>query len=175
MLFRSNPSITEDNRNFGVNTKSRIFTSSADWSPTEKVSLSGGYTHSRVTSDAEIIFFLAGNLKTFGESRYFFRDNFFFVNGYVQLHPHARLFAGYRFHKDPGQGDRISTTSLLIGSFPYEFQSPEAKFVVSLHKNMEWIAGYQYFDYKEQFVKGQFYHAHLPYTSLRIYFGREER
>ncbi|MEK6321599.1 MAG: hypothetical protein AABN33_07945 [Acidobacteriota bacterium] len=171
----SNPSITEDNRNFGVNVKSRNFTSSVDWSPNEKLTLDGGFTHWRVTSDADIIFFLAGNLKTFGQSRYFLRDNFVYFNGYVQLHPRARLFAGYRLHRDPGQGDRTSTASVLIGSFKYEYQSPEAKFVVKLHRNMDWIAGYQYFDYKEQFVKGQFYHTHLPYTSLRIYFGRETK
>jgi hypothetical protein len=169
----SNPAITEDNRNFGVNVKSRIFTSSVDWSPKEKFSLNGGYTHSRVTSDAEIIFFLAGSLKTFGESRYFMRDNFVFLSGHVELHPRAQLFAGFSFHKDPGQGDRRSTTSVLIGSFPYEFQSSEAKFVVKLRRNMDWIAGYQYFDYKEQFINRQFYHAHLPYMSLRISFGRE--
>jgi len=169
----SNPAITEDNRNFGVNVKSRVITSSVDWSPKQKYSLNAGYTHSRVTSDAEIIFFLTGSLKTFGESRYFLRDNFVFLSGYVELHPRAQFFAGYRFHKDTGQGDRPSSTSVLIGSFPYEFQSSEAKFVVKLRRNMDWIAGYQYFDYKEQFVKGQSYRAHLPYTSLRISFMRE--
>lgn len=171
----TNPSIQEDNTNFGVDTKSRTFSSSVDWSPNEKFSLSGGYTHSQLTSDAQIIFFLANNAKTFGESRYFARDNFFFVNAYVQLHRRATLFAGYRIHNDPGQENRVSTATVFIGSFPYKFQSPEAKLVVRLHKNVDWIAGYQYFDYKEQFVNaiGQFYQAHLPYTSLRISFGRE--
>jgi hypothetical protein len=64
---------------------------------------------------------------------------------------------------------------LLIGSFPYDLQSPEAKVVIKLHKNVDWIAGYQYFSYEENFpnTAREFYHAHLPYTSLRIYFGRE--
>jgi hypothetical protein len=169
----NNPSLTEFNQNFGVNTKSRNFTSSVDWSPNEKFSVNGGYTRANVTSAAEIIFFVANSAQVNGQSRYFMRDNFFFVNGYVQLHPRATLFAGYRVHNDPGQGDRISTPTLFVGSFPYQFQSPEVKVVVKLHKNVDWIAGYQYFDYKEQFVKGQFYHAHLPYTSLRIFFGHE--
>jgi hypothetical protein len=169
----SNPSIAESNLNFGVNVKSRVFTSSIDWSPKDKFSVNGGYTHSRVTSDADILFFLAGSLQTLGQSRYFQRDNFVFASGFVQLHPRAQFFGGFRFHKDPGQGDRRSTTSLLIGSFPYEYQSSEAKFVVKLNKNVDWIAGYQYFDYKEQLVNKQFYHAHLPYTSLRLSFGRQ--
>ena len=170
----ANPSVTEDNRAFGVNVKGRVFTSSVDWSPSTKWSASGGYIHSRVTSDAEIILAFSGSPSTPGQSRYFSRDSFFFVNGYCQLSSRAQLFAGYRFHKDPGQGNRLSTPTLLIGSFKYESQAPEAKFVLKVHENVDWIAGYQYFAYQEQFPKGDFYRTHLPYTSLRISFGRRE-
>jgi hypothetical protein len=172
----NNPSIQENNTSFGVNIKSRIFTTSLDWSPNEKFSFNGGYTYSRLTSDAAIALVIDANrVLTLGQSRYFARDNFLFLTGYVQLHPRARLFAGYRLHNDPGQGSRTPTPTLLIGSFPYEMQSPEAKLVFRLHKNVDWIAGYQYFSYEENFpiVTNQFYHAHLPYTSLRISFGRE--
>ena len=171
----SNPAVTEENTNFGVNIKQRTFTSSLDWSPNEKFTINGGYTRANVTSDAEIIFFLAGSLKTFGQSRYFMRDNFFFVSGYAQVLPRVKLFAGYRLHDDGGQGNRRSTTNMLIGSYPYEFQAPEAKFVFNVHRNMDWIVGYQYFGYEEKFPNpiNQVYHAHLPYTSLRIFFGRE--
>jgi hypothetical protein len=170
----TNPAITETDKNFGVNVKSRTFSSSVDWSPNERFLLNGGYTRANVTSDADIIFFLTG-VQTFGQSRYFMRDNFFFVNGYVQLHRRAKLFAAYRIHNDPGQGSRLSTPSVLIGSFPYQYQSPEAKLEFRLHKNVDWIAGYQYFDYQERFPNPTklAYNAHLPYTSLRIFFGRE--
>ena len=170
----NNPAITESSRNFGVNIKSRVFTSSLDWSPNERFGLSGGYTRTNVTSDADIILFLA-NVQTFGQSQYFMRDNFVFMTGYARLFPRATLYAGYRLHNDPGQGSRSSTASSLIGSFPYEMQSPEAKLVLKLHRNVDWIAGYQYFGYEVPFpnTSTQFYHAHLPYTSLRISFGRE--
>ena len=170
----NNPAITESSRNFGVNIKSRVFTSSLDWSPNERFGLSAGYTRTNVTSDADIILFLA-NVQTFGQSQYFMRDNFVFMTGYARLFPRATLYGGYRLHNDPGQGSRSSTASSLIGSFPYEMQSPEAKLVLRLHKNVEWIGGYQYFGYEVPFpnTSTQFYHAHLPYTSLRIYFGRE--
>ena len=170
----NNPAITDSSRNFGVNIKSRVFTSSLDWSPNERFGLSGGYTRTNVTSDADIILFLA-NVQTFGQSQYFMRDNFVFMTGYARLFPRATLYGGYRLHNDPGQGSRSSTASSLIGSFPYEMQSPEAKLVLRLHKNVDWIGGYQYFGYEVPFpnTSTQFYHAHLPYTSLRIYFGRE--
>jgi hypothetical protein len=171
----NNPSIATSGANFGVDIKSRNFSSSVDWTPNEKMSLSGGFTRANVTSDAQIIFFIASSAQVNGESRYFMRDNFFFVNGYFQIHPRVRLFAGYALHNDPGQGDRVSTTNMLIGSFPYDLQNPEAKLVIRVHKNVDWIAGYQYFGYQENFQgpNQAFYHAHLPYTSLRIYFGRE--
>jgi hypothetical protein len=170
----SNPAIADVNRTFGVNIKSRVFTASLDWSPNEKFGLNGGYTRTNVTSDADIILFLA-NVQTFGQSRYFMRDNFFFATGYVRLGSRATLFGGYRIHDDAGQSDRVATPNMLIGSFPYDLQSPEAKVVIKLHKNVDWIAGYQYFGYEENFpnTAREFYHAHLPYTSLRIYFGRE--
>jgi len=171
----NNPSLTDAGRNFGVNTKSRNFSSSVDWSPNEKVYLSGGYTRANVTSDAQIIFFIASNAQVNGESRYFMRDNFVFLNGYVLIAPRIKLFGSYDIHNDPGQGNRVSTVNMLIGSFPYQLQSPQAKLVFRLHKNVDWIAGYQYFGYEERFPNPnrQFYHTHLPYTSLRIYFGRE--
>lgn len=170
----SNPALREENLNFGVNVKSRVFTASVDWSPNERFSLNGGYTRANVTSDADIIFFL-NNVATFGQSRYFMRDNFFYFTGYVRLFSRAMLYGGYRLHNDPGQGDRIGTPNMIVGSFPYEMQSPEAKLVFNVHKNVDWIAGYQYFGYEPQFpnTSTQFYHAHLPYTSLRISFGRE--
>ncbi|PYP83819.1 MAG: hypothetical protein DMF61_22080 [Blastocatellia bacterium AA13] len=167
----NNPSLSEDLRNFGADIKSRILSASADWTPNSKYSLSGGYTYSRVTSEAEIIFFL-NNVKTLGESRYFLRDNFAFLSAYAELHPRLRVYAGYRIHHDGGQGDRVSTPTIFIGSYPLQFQSPEAKISVKLHERVDWIAGYQGFLFQETFPNLQRYRAHLPYTSLKIYFGR---
>jgi len=157
----------------GVSVKSRIFTGSVDWTPSDKFNISSGYTHSHLTSEAEIIFF-NNNVEVNGLSRYFMAENYFFVSTFAQVHPRLRLYAGYRINKDPGQGEHISAPTVLVGSFPYQSQSPEFKIAVKLHQRVDWIAGYQYFDYKETFLNLQHYRAHLPYTSLRIYFGRRD-
>jgi hypothetical protein len=52
------------------------------------------------------------------------------------------------------------------------FQSPEIKLAIKVTRNVDWNVGYQYYDYKESIVGFQNYNAHLPYTSLRFYFGR---
>ena len=101
------------------------------------------------------------------------RDHFGFLNLYVQPHARVSFFGSYRIHKDTGQGDRVPTSpAIFISSYPLQFQSPEARISIKLHDHLDWNLGYQYFDYKERFFNNQFYHAHLPYTSLRIYFDR---
>lgn len=184
--------ITKDNRNpaevitspsvpFGtppgaldVNVKSRHFTSSVDWTPNAKFSLSSGYTHMRVTSIAGILLPISGQRRV-GESQYFSRDNFFFFNAFVRPASRVTFYAGYHINKDNGQGDRVSPSNvILIDSYPMSFQSPEARVTLKLNRVLDWNVGYTYYNYKDKFFPIQNYHAHLPYTSLRIYFGRGE-
>jgi hypothetical protein len=77
-------------------------------------------------------------------------------------------------NNDQGQGDRVTTPLVFVNSYPYQLSSPEVKVSFKLRRNVDWITGYQYIDYKERFANNQFYQAHLPYTSLRLYFGRAE-
>jgi hypothetical protein len=72
--------------------------------------------------------------------------------------------------------------------------TPEFRIAIKLTRNIDWNVGYQYNDYKEKlqigyylynelttndippnavYAPNQNYRAHLPYTSLRIYFGGE--
>ena len=171
----TNPAMTEDTppREFGADINTRIFTSTVDWTPTGKYSFGGGYTYTHLTSEAAIIFF-TGGVRTEGFSRYFVRDHFFFLSTYIEFHPRAKFYGAYRIHRDTGQSDRLSEPTVLIGSYPQQFQSPEMKLSVRLHNRLDWIAGYQYFDFKERFINLQHYRAHLPYTSLRFYFGRPD-
>ncbi len=157
-----------------VNVKSRHFTSSVDWTPNSKFSLSSGYTHMRVTSIAGILLPISGQRRV-GESQYYSRDNFFFFNAFVRPTSRITLYAGYHINKDNGQGDRVSPSNvILIDSYPMSFQSPETRVTVKLSRLLDWNVGYTYYNYKDQFFPVQNYRAHLPYTSLRIYFGRGE-
>lgn len=173
--------ITSPNVPFGtpadaldVNVKSRHFTSSVDWTPNARFSLSSGYTHMRVTSIAGILLPISGQRRV-GESQYFSRDNFFFFNAFVRPHARVTFYAGYHINKDNGQGDRVSPSNvILIDSYPMSFQSPEARLTLKLNRLLDWNVGYTYYNYNDKFFPVQNYHAHLPYTSLRIYFGRGE-
>jgi hypothetical protein len=84
-------------------------------------------------------------------------------------------------NNDKGQGNRVSDPTgapgTLISSYPNSFHSPEARLAIKINRQLDWNLGYQYYNYHESSIVGprpQNYHAHLPYTSLRLYFGRKE-
>ncbi|HEU4711756.1 MAG TPA: hypothetical protein VFS76_09335 [Pyrinomonadaceae bacterium] len=166
---------------FGVSTKSRIFTSSLDWAATSNFSISGGYNYHWINSKAIVDYFFNSVQHPFGNSLYYMRNHFFFVESVARLAPRATLFTAYRINKDTGQGNRLADPTgnpgTLIASYPMSFQSPEARLAIKLHHRLDWNVGYQYYNYNESTLVGprpQNYHAHLPYTSLRLYFGRRE-
>jgi hypothetical protein len=176
--------VTKDNDNpavisainpqpFGVNIISRIFSGSLDWTPTPKLYLSGGYTYDRLDSNAAIILFFSEK-ETIGSSLYFMRDNFFFVNARVQLHPRVSLYAGIRMNKDPGQGDRVaSSPSEIISSYPLRFSTPEARLTVTANRHVDFNAGWQYYSYVEKLSTAQNFSAQLAYVSVTLKFSRE--
>jgi hypothetical protein len=184
--------ITKDNSNpseiagvslsdFGVNIKSRTFTSSVDWAATPRLSISTGYNYNWVNSDAVVDYFYNSVRHPLGHSLYFVRNNFFFLDATAQLFPRVTLYASYRINQDNGQGNRLAdptgTPGSLISSYPMNFQSPEARLAIKINRRLDWNIGYQYYNYNESVLVGprpQNYHAHLPYTSLRLYFGRRE-
>ncbi len=168
-------------QDFGVDTRSRLFTSAIDWTPNPRVSFSAGYNYNWANSDAIVDYFFNSVRHPLGHSLYFLRNNFFYVDTNVRLAPRVTLFAAYRVNQDGGQGDRLAdptgTPGTLINSYPMNFQSPETRLAIKINRRLDWNLGYQYYNYNESALVGprpQNYHAHLPYTSLRLYFGRKE-
>ncbi len=185
--------ITRDNANpseiagvsledFGVRYKSRIFNSSLDWLVTPKFSVNAGYNYNWVNSNAVIDFTYLGVSGIRGNALYYMRLNYFYFESTARLSNRVTIYSAYRISDDNGQGNRVSDPVVtgartLVSSYPMSFQSPEARLAIKLHRRLDWNVGYQYYNYNESPLVGprpQNYHAHLPYTSLRIYFGRIE-
>lgn len=176
---------------FGVDLKTRIFQTSVDWLVNQDLSISVGYNYNWVNSDAIIDYFYqvppaASVEHPMGHSLYFQRNNFFYTDLVWRLSHRISLFSSYRINKDGGQGSRLSDPAgnpgTLISSYPMSYQSPEGRLSIRLNRHFDWNLGYQYYNYNEDgFLRtfpgspsAQNYHAHLPYTSLRLYFGRKE-
>jgi hypothetical protein len=184
--------ITKDNSNpseiggvsladFGVNTKSRVFTSAIDWAPNSRLSFSGGYNYNWLNSDAIVDYFYLAVRHPTGHSQYFMRNNYFHLETIAQLTRRTSFYVAYRINKDNGQGDRLATPTgtpgILITSYPMSYQAPEARFALKINSRVDWNLGYQYYNYRESPLVGprpQNYHAHMPYTSVRVYFGKKE-
>ncbi|HEU4597775.1 MAG TPA: hypothetical protein VFS10_21790 [Pyrinomonadaceae bacterium] len=177
---------------FGVEIKSRVFTTSLDWTANDRLSFGAGYNYNRQNSDAVIEYaFGPGvpNAGIRGHSLYFMRNHFFNFDVVAQPFRRVSLYAAYRVNKDTGQGSRISNQAagIFISSYPMHYQSPEARVALRVNRRVDWNLGYQYYNYNESrlaaFNQGTFivsprpqnYHAHMPYTSLRFYFGGGER
>ena len=151
-----------------------------------KLTFSTGYNYNWVNSDAVVDYFYqvppaASVRHPLGHSLYFVRNNFFYVDMTARLCPRVTLFTSYRINHDGGQGsvraDPTGTPGTLVNSYPMSFQSPEGRLAIKLNRWLDWNLGYSYYNYSESVLVGprpQNYHAHLPYTSLRIYFGRRE-
>ena len=166
---------------FGVSIKSRIFTSSLDWTASPRFSVSTGYNYHWINSHSILDYFFNGVAHPLGNSLYFVRNNFFFIETVSRIAPRATLFTAYRINKDTGQGNRVADPTgrpgTLIASYPMSYQAPEARLAIKLHHRLDWNVGYQFYNYNESTIVGprpQNYRAHLPYTSLRLYFGRRE-
>jgi hypothetical protein len=162
-------------RDFTANIKSRTYSGSVDWTPVEKFSLAAGYTYQSVTSVVDINVPIASVI-TPGVSQFYMRDGYAFFDVTAQPIRRVSFFASYRYDKDKGQGSRVSTAPQnIITSYPFKLQSPEVRMAIRLTDHIDWNLGYQYYDYKEALFFNQNYSAHLPYTSIKIYFGGADR
>ena len=195
---------------FGVSFKSRVFTSEMTYAPNARMTFTGGYNYNWTNTDVVINYAYvnppatgsSGQASVRGDSLYFVRNNYFYLEATARLNRRMTLYSAYRINKDNGQGSTLSNPLVLlptplaipgstskiaangtvITSYPMSYQSPEVRVAVKLNRRLDWNLGYQYFNYNESKfartfggnVPPQNYHAHLPYMSLRLYIGRKE-
>lgn len=179
-----------------ANTKSRVFSAAVDWTPRPEVTFSSGYTYNWMDTNTDIVVPVGSPIVStttwfFGTSKFFMRDSYFYADVTARPTKRVSFYASYRINDDPGQGSQAVTRPQdIYSSYPMRFQTPEARVTIRLTKNIDWNLGYQYYSYREtpiqnplvfivitgqpnrnQIYPAQNYTAHLPYTSIRIYFG----
>jgi hypothetical protein len=100
----------------------------------------------------------------------------------VELPRQATLFLGYSLVQDTADPDcgasflcgalffpasPTLTDTAVVNAYPLNYQSPQARLTIRLHRKLSWNGGWQYYGYSEKFTGLQNYFAHLAYTSLR--------
>jgi hypothetical protein len=150
---------------------------------------------------AAAIFHHLGHALYFQRNNYFYFDATARLNKRMTLYTSYRINQDHgqgNQLSNPAGGTTIvggyippySTTAVaanlggtMITSYPMNFTSPEVRLAIKLNRRIDWNLGYQYYAYNETnfFLntfpgspRAQNYHAHLPYMSLRLYFGRKE-
>jgi len=168
----NNPSETNETppRPFGTDFRASTLSGDVDWNPSDRVRVSGGYTYRKQTSITPILIYVP-DLRL-GSSEFYMRDHNFYVDVSAKIAKRFSIYGAYRYNNDDGQGNRVATVPQnIITGYPMKFITPEVKAAIRLSKNVDWNIGYQYYKYDDVQAPSQNYRAHLPYTSLRIYFG----
>lgn len=149
--------------------RNRSYAINASWLPNERFTLDVGYDRIHVGTDAGIIFFIANRLNN-GRSLYISNSNLFYSSARIVFCKRVELYAAYRIVNDTGTDRLPASANEFVAQFPLKFQTPEVRLAVKLRDGVEWIAGYQFYKYAEDLQTTQNYRAHLPYSSLRLYF-----
>ena len=165
-------------QDFGVDLKTRIFTSSVDWLATSKITVNFGYNYNWVNSDAVIDYYYqvppaASLFHHQGHALYYQRNNYFFADVTSRLNRRMTLFTSFRMNKDNGQGSRLSDPNggtpiqggfippggssavaanlggTMITSYPMNYLTPEARLAIMINRHLDWNLGYQYYAYNE--------------------------
>lgn len=157
---------------FGAETKSQVYSATADWDASDKFRFSGGYSYRKQDSTA-VVRVIGGTPTEQGVSDFYIRDNYYYAEVAAKPHKRVSFFATYRYNKDNGQGSRVAATGVqnILSSYPMKMTTPEIRAAIRITRNVDWNVGYQYYKFDDILTPSQSYKAHLPFTSLRIYFG----
>jgi hypothetical protein len=157
---------------------SRNYTGSASWSPKDWFSLDASYMKLHVDTVSGLVFFAAFQLQA-TPTIYLSNVHAANLGAHFGLAKRADLYVGYSITRDTGDGrgtaiqpgisDPVQGLLSSVETFPLSFQSPLARLSIRLSEKFRWNAGYQFYNYREDFgLLGhlQNYHAVTGYTSI---------
>ncbi|HLI85913.1 MAG TPA: hypothetical protein VKV17_18510 [Bryobacteraceae bacterium] len=150
---------------------SRNYTADASWSPAGRFSFDASYMKLHLDTVSSLAFFAGEtSLQFFQGFSQLYISNIHAANlaVHVTLSRRASLYAGYAIAKDVG-GDPVQSLFSSVASFPLTYQSPLARLSIRITPKIRWNAGWQFYNYHEQFgltVPLQNYRAHTGYSSV---------
>jgi hypothetical protein len=160
----------------------RNYTANVSWAPTQRFSFDASYVKLHQDTVSSLAFFA-------GETQLQFYQGFpelYISNihaGNLGLNfaitPRVHLYTGYSITKDTGDGratavaegvtDPVTALFSSVQTFPLTYQSPLARLSIRITPKVRWNAGWQFYNYHEQFgllVPLENYHANTGYTSV---------
>jgi hypothetical protein len=177
----NNNSVNVNNNSVNLSTyssRARNWSANASWAPHDWFSLDATYMKLHLDTVAGIAFFVPLNNQGLNE---IYVSNIHAANfgTHFTVKKRVDLYAGYTITLDTGDGrsspvppGTTNPIDLIFGpveTFPLSFQSPLARVSISILPKLRWNAGWQYYNYHEEFGLYGFYqnyHANTGYTSV---------
>ena len=167
---------------------SRNYTASGSWSARSWFSLDASYVKQHLDSVSGIAFFAGAVRSTLqsGQSLYISNIHAGNLSAHFVIGRRADVFVGYSITKDTGDGrapavlaaisgappdtaTQVASLLATVQTFPLSYQTPMARLSIRISPKMRWNAGYQFYNYNEQFRlfnAYQNFHAINGYTSI---------
>jgi hypothetical protein len=161
---------------------SRSYDASASWSPKDWFSLDASYMKLHLDTLSFLAFFAGANrpvLQTQYSSLYVSNVHAATLGTRLAIARRADIYLGYSITRDtgdgratatpPGTADPIQALLSSVQTFPLSYQSPMARLSIRITPKVRWNAGWQFYDYAEDFHLLGYYQnfrAHTGYTSV---------
>ena len=159
----------------------RNYSANAAWTPRDWFTLDASYSKLHLDSLSGIVFFAGPAAVSPLSSNQVYISNIHAANLLARfvLAKRVDLYVGYTITMDTGDGRSAAAppgatdpTTLIfapVQTFPLNYQTPMARLSIRLREKLRWNAGWQYYNYHEQFGLESFYqgyHANTGYTSM---------
>jgi len=159
----------------------RNYSANASWTPRDWFMLDATYSKLHLDSLSGIVFFAGPEAASALTSNQVYISNIHAANLLARFVIARRvdLYLGYTITLDTGDGrgsaappGATDPTTLIfapVQTFPLDYQAPLARLSIRLREKLRWNAGWQYYNYHEQFGLESFYqgyHANTGYTSV---------
>ncbi|MEO8597992.1 MAG: hypothetical protein ABI759_32020 [Candidatus Solibacter sp.] len=159
---------------------SRNYSANASWAPKDWFALDTSYMKLHLDTVGGIAYFAGSGRATLQRNVSLYTSNVHAGNfgAHFMLAKRADLYTGYTITRDTGDGratasqgvaDPVNALFVSAQTFPLSYQSPLARLSVRITPKLRWNAGWQFYNYHEDFgIFGYYqnFHAHTGYTSL---------
>ncbi|HTQ56123.1 MAG TPA: hypothetical protein VMI94_16760 [Bryobacteraceae bacterium] len=156
----------------------RSYSANLAWAPHDWLTLDASYSKLHLDSLSGIAFF-AGPTQFTSNQIYLSNIHAANLGARFTIARRTDLFVGYTITRDTGDGrpapaplgatDPVSLAFVPVQTFPLNYQTPQARVSVRISPKLRWNAGWQFYNYHEEFGLLSFYqgyHANTGYTSL---------
>jgi hypothetical protein len=164
------------------NSHARNASASASWTPAPWLSLDASYSKLHLNTASGLAFFAGAGVSQLQQgysSIYISNIHTGNLGARFTLLSRADLYIGYVITRDAGDGratatlagttDPVQALLASVQTFPLSYQTPMARISIRIAPKLRWNAGWQFYDYSEDFHLfgyAQNYRAHTGYSSV---------